>query len=157
MNTQSPSYAVRQLAGSAGFYVLVTWPDGFETQVHGFTCESEVEAWISQTGPRWREWAPQRAQYEPNWEDSCSSGANPSRTMPNLLNQLENAREQMKYRQEHVRLLQEYLAVLARINVNTSAQRNELAILQRELERWKSLHCRVAELIMRVSRTDLGS
>jgi hypothetical protein len=47
--------------------------------------------------------------------------------------------------------------VLARINVNTSAQRNELAILQRELERWESLHCRMAELVMRVSRTNLRS
>lgn len=85
MNTQNPSYAVRQLAGSAGFYVLVTWPDGFETQVRGFACESEVEAWISQAGPRWREWAPQRVQEQPSWEDPrCSSVAKPSRTMTNL-------------------------------------------------------------------------
>jgi len=60
MDSQEPDFMTIRPRGSVGFYVLVTWPDGFETQVHGFADESEVKVWIAENGPKWREWAPQR-------------------------------------------------------------------------------------------------
>jgi hypothetical protein len=59
-DNQNPSYMAVGLKDTPGYFVLVTWPDGFETQVHGFADEAQALAWIGKNGSKWRTWAPQR-------------------------------------------------------------------------------------------------
>ena len=56
-----PIFATRRLTGSA-WCVRVTWPDGFETKVHGFTTEAQARIWVVHNGPHWHEWAPRRVK-----------------------------------------------------------------------------------------------
>ena len=62
IESPNPSYTPAVLKDGSGYFVLVTWPDGLETQVHGFACEADANAWIRENGPKWREWAPYRVQ-----------------------------------------------------------------------------------------------
>ncbi|CAD6526076.1 hypothetical protein LMG24235_01916 [Paraburkholderia sabiae] len=48
--------------GASAYFVRVTWPDGFETEVHGFASEADARTWILDHGPRWQEWAPHRVK-----------------------------------------------------------------------------------------------
>ena len=56
-----PIYEPRKLAAAA-YFVRVTWPDGFETEVHGFASEADARTWIVTNGRRWHEWAPHRVR-----------------------------------------------------------------------------------------------
>jgi len=75
-----PRYAVCRLEGWVYLWG-VRWPDGFQTQVHGFPSVTDADSWIIREGPRWQEWAPQRVKpdclRESGQTDTSVGGAEP--------------------------------------------------------------------------------
>jgi len=59
---ERPTYEPVQLKDGSGYFVRVTWSDGFERQINGFADEAEARQWIADKGPHWHEWAPHRVQ-----------------------------------------------------------------------------------------------
>ena len=59
---QEPQFEPVQLKDGSGYFVRVTWPDGYEMRVEDMADEAEARAWIMNKGPHWREWAPHRVQ-----------------------------------------------------------------------------------------------
>jgi hypothetical protein len=60
MVEDQPGYETVPVGESGHFCVRVAWPDGTQTEVHGFRSDVEADTWIEANGARWREWAPQR-------------------------------------------------------------------------------------------------
>ena len=59
---EKPTYEPVQLKDGFGYFVRVTWPDGFEKQIDGFADEGEAREWIEKNSANWHEWAPHRVQ-----------------------------------------------------------------------------------------------
>lgn len=55
---ERPTYESVQLKDGSGYFVRVTWSDGFEQQINGFAHEAEARAWIAANERDWHERAP---------------------------------------------------------------------------------------------------
>lgn len=53
MATTKPTLEVRELKDGSAYYVLVTWPDGMEQQVNGFSNREEAHLWIEHDSDAW--------------------------------------------------------------------------------------------------------
>ncbi|AFT90056.1 hypothetical protein LMG9964_06213 [Paraburkholderia phenoliruptrix] len=75
-----------------------------------------------------------------------------------LMQQLNVARTEVALRRIQVQLHREYSAFLERMDVSTLVQRNELAMLEGELNRWETLGRRISQLIAsHMRRSEVGS
>jgi len=68
-------------------------------------------------------------------------------TLTSSTQQLEEARAQLKLRQLQVQQNRQYVALLDRLHVASAMQKNELALLQGEMERWELLYHRISKTI----------
>ncbi len=59
---QEPVFEPVELKDGSGYFVRVTWPDGYEQQINDFADEQEARTWIDEKSPHWHEWAPHRVQ-----------------------------------------------------------------------------------------------
>ncbi|MEC5409980.1 hypothetical protein VOM14_31105 [Paraburkholderia sp. MPAMCS5] len=65
-----------------------------------------------------------------------------------LMRQLEVASVQVRVRRAEVRRYRAYIALLERLAADTYVQRNELAVLEGEWDRWETLHRGVSGLLL---------
>jgi hypothetical protein len=54
-----PTFSTREFKIGSGWYVVVTWPGGQESQVSGFKTEDEALAWIENDAPNWASHQPE--------------------------------------------------------------------------------------------------
>jgi ABC-type proline/glycine betaine transport system substrate-binding protein len=59
---ERPTFDAVQLKDGSGYFVRVTWSDGFEQQINDFADEAEARQWITDNAPNWHEWASHRVQ-----------------------------------------------------------------------------------------------
>ncbi|CAN7749876.1 hypothetical protein LJR034_006840 [Caballeronia sp. LjRoot34] len=59
---ERPTFDVVQLKDGSGYFVRVTWSDGFEQQINDFADEAEAQQWITDNAQNWHEWASHRVQ-----------------------------------------------------------------------------------------------
>jgi hypothetical protein len=59
---ERPTYGPVQLKDGSGHFVRITWSDGVERQINGFTDEAEARAWIAANESHWHEWELHRVQ-----------------------------------------------------------------------------------------------
>jgi len=61
-NNEKPSYESVPLTDGSGYFVRITWSDGFEKEIDGFADKAEAQEWIEKNSPHWHEWASHRVQ-----------------------------------------------------------------------------------------------
>ena len=59
---QPPTYEPVQLKDGSGYYVRITYSDGYEVQISDMADEAEARQWIADNSAHWHEWAPHRVQ-----------------------------------------------------------------------------------------------
>lgn len=59
---ERPTFDTVQLKDGSGYFVRVTWSDGFEQQINDFADEAEAQQWITDNALNWHEWASHRVQ-----------------------------------------------------------------------------------------------
>ena len=59
---QPPTFEPVELKDGSGYFVRVTWPDGYEMQIPDMADEAEARAWIAKNEQHWYEWASHRVQ-----------------------------------------------------------------------------------------------
>lgn len=59
---EKPIYEVVQLKDGTGYFVRVTWSDGYEMHVNDMADEAEARDWIERNGENWHEWASHRVR-----------------------------------------------------------------------------------------------
>ncbi|MGN6084419.1 hypothetical protein [Trinickia sp.] len=59
-NIERPTYEPVQLKDGSGYFVRITWSDGFENEIDGFADEGEARDWINKNSAHWHEWASHR-------------------------------------------------------------------------------------------------
>ena len=52
---ERPTFDAVQLKDGSGYFVRVTWSDGFEQQINDFAGEAEARQWITDNAPNWHE------------------------------------------------------------------------------------------------------
>lgn len=52
---EKPTYEPVPLIDGSGYFVRITWSDGFENQIDGFADKAEAQKWIEKNSPHWHE------------------------------------------------------------------------------------------------------
>lgn len=59
---ERPTFDAVEVKDGSGYFVRVTWSDGYEMRIDDMADEQEARAWIDANASHWHEWASHRVQ-----------------------------------------------------------------------------------------------